>query len=72
MAGVSVVLVIVGVWDQTTTKMVPKYGAEAAMWNADATFFASVESQLGRGASVFELPFDPLPGVGRRLQDGRL
>jgi hypothetical protein len=59
-AAVSMVLVIVGVWDQTTTKMVPAYAAEAASWNADATFFHSLEVQFGRGA-VFELPFDPFP-----------
>jgi hypothetical protein len=56
-----VVVLAVGVLDQTGTSMVPPYRREAAEYRTDAHFVAAIQRRLPAGASVFELPYVPFP-----------
>lgn len=58
---VAVVLVLVGVFDQTTNAMVPDYAATKASWTTVSTFVGSIESGLTDGAKVLQLPYVPFP-----------
>lgn len=54
-------VLVLGVLDQTTPRFVPDYPVSARQWRSDATFVAAIEQRLGRGASIFELPYVPFP-----------
>ena len=54
-------VLVLGVLDQTTPRFVPDYTVSARQWRSDATFVAEIEQRLGRGASIFELPYVPFP-----------
>lgn len=55
------VVLVAGVLDQTSPDFVPGYRASAAEYRSDSAFFARVQSSLGAGAAVFELPYVPFP-----------
>jgi len=63
LAGVlALALVLVfGVWDQTSDTNIPPYSATARRWNSDARFVSEIEARLAPGAAVFELPYVPYP-----------
>jgi phosphoglycerol transferase len=61
-AAVAGLVLIVGVYDQTSAKMTPRYADATASWNSDDAYFAHVEKQLGKGASLFALPYARFPG----------
>ncbi len=56
-----VVLLAVGVLDETSPDFVPRYRTSANEYRSDTAFFGSVQARLGAGASVFELPYVPFP-----------
>jgi hypothetical protein len=54
-------LLLVGIFDQTTSAMVPDYGKIDAAWASTGQFVAQVEKPLSSGAEVFQLPYVPFP-----------
>jgi phosphoglycerol transferase len=60
-AAVPVVLLAVGVLDQTTTDQVPDYEGVGARREAVADFVGQAELALPDGASVLQLPYMPFP-----------
>lgn len=60
LAALSVVLLL-GVYDQTSDSYVPSYRATARQWRSDGRLVQDIEARLPRGASVFELPYVPFP-----------
>jgi phosphoglycerol transferase len=59
-AGLAVLLVL-GFLDQTNGDSVPSYAQTRASYRSDAAFVAGMQHTLGRGASVFQLPYEPFP-----------
>ncbi len=55
------IVVIIGVYDQTTPSMVPKYEATAREWASLGDFVSRAETGLAPGAMVFQLPYIPFP-----------
>jgi len=60
-SAVAVLLVVVGVLDQTSSAIIPDSRRSEAEWNADATFVHEIEDTLGPGGKVFQLPYLPFP-----------
>jgi phosphoglycerol transferase len=60
-SAVAIVLVVVGVLDQTSTAIIPDSRRSEAEWNADAVFVREIEDTLGPGGKVFQLPYVPFP-----------
>jgi hypothetical protein len=59
-----VALVVFGVADQTTRRMVPSYAATAAAWRSDDAFVKSIQRRLPRGAEIYQLPYVSFPEAG--------
>ncbi|MFM8305330.1 MAG: hypothetical protein ACKOA9_13720 [Actinomycetota bacterium] len=57
-------LLLVGILDQFTPRMVPRYTATKRTFTSDATFFARVERTLPKGSAVFNLPYVYFPESG--------
>jgi len=57
----AVIIVTVGVLDQTSSAIVPDSRRSAAEFDSDARFVRRLESQLPTGAAVFQLPYLPFP-----------
>jgi hypothetical protein len=62
LAGLAAVL-IVGVFDQSSTLAIPTYTATGESWGSDSLFVGSIQRVLAPGSSVFELPYMPFPEV---------
>ncbi|HLM17358.1 MAG TPA: hypothetical protein VK549_06020, partial [Acidimicrobiia bacterium] len=60
-SGVAVLLVAIGVFDQTSVRIIPDSRNSQAAWNADAVFVKEIERTLGPGGKVFQLPYLPFP-----------
>jgi phosphoglycerol transferase len=56
-----IVILILGVLDQTSPAWVPDYAGRAAAWQADGKFVHTVEARLPDGAMVFQLPYMSFP-----------
>ncbi len=58
-----VVILVVGVWDQTGTSFffVPEYEKNKTEYQSDAEFVSRIEAQLPPRAMVFQLPYMPFP-----------
>ncbi|MCG2798740.1 MAG: hypothetical protein L6367_09395 [Cellulomonas sp.] len=54
-------LAVVALLDQTTDAMIPNYPAVRTAWTSDDAYFSKVDSLLGSGAAVFQLPIVPYP-----------
>lgn len=52
---------VVGVLDQTTTKMVPPYEDLATAWHSDQAFATQAAARLPEGSMVFQMPYAPFP-----------
>ena len=61
-AGLLLVVLAVGVLDQTSTAYKPPYAALEAEYRSDGDFVAAIEERLPAGAMVFQLPYHPFPG----------
>jgi phosphoglycerol transferase len=57
----AVLLVGIGIFDQTSKAIVPDSNNFANEWNSDAVFVKDIEDTLGPGESVFQLPYLPFP-----------
>ncbi len=62
LAGLAAVLVI-GVFDQSSTLAIPTYTATGESWGSDSLFVSAIQRVLPPGSSVFELPYMPFPEV---------
>jgi phosphoglycerol transferase len=62
-AAVAVVLVAVGLFDQTSPADRPDYAAIHSQFASDEAFFRAVADRLPSGTPVFELPHVPFPEV---------
>jgi len=60
-AGAAVLILTIGVYDQTSPAMIPDYAGTTASWDGDEAYFAEVGKELGNDASVFALPYAPFP-----------
>lgn len=63
-AGIAVVLLAVGLFDQTSPADRPDYEGIHRRFTSDETFFRTVADRLPAGTPVFELPHVPFPEVG--------
>ncbi len=54
-------VLVLGVLDETSEDFLPDYRAAAAEYHSDSAFFGAVQTRLGAGAEVFELPYVPFP-----------
>lgn len=54
-------VLVVGALDQTSPAFAPSYSSLHRAYSRDASFVASIERRLPRGAQVFELPYIPFP-----------
>lgn len=52
---------VVGLLDQSSNGFIPDYPRIDAKWSSDEAYFRELESRLGRGAEVFQLPVVPFP-----------
>jgi phosphoglycerol transferase len=60
-SGVAALLVVIGVFDQTSSAIIPDSRRNEAAWNADAVFVQRIEDTLGPDGKVFQLPYLPFP-----------
>jgi phosphoglycerol transferase len=60
-AGGAVLIVVIGVLDQTSDAIIPDSRTFEAEWNADQRFVDRIESTMGDGDPVFQLPYLPWP-----------
>jgi len=60
-SGVAVLLVAIGVFDQTSPGIIPDSRHFQTEWNSDAVFVKEIERTLGSGGKVFQLPYLPFP-----------
>jgi phosphoglycerol transferase len=58
---VAAALLVVGVLDQTTGSMTPRYDEVAAEWRSDEDWVEQVEEALPEQAAVLQLPYVPFP-----------
>jgi hypothetical protein len=56
-----VVVLVLGVLDQTTSKDAPDYSAIAAAWRIDSRFGQAIEREAPTGTRVLQLPYVPFP-----------
>src|SRR3954451_4410566 len=54
-------LLVFGILDQTTPRMVPSYAAISSEMASDDAFVKRIEAALPAGAMVFQLPYQPFP-----------
>ncbi|MGH2855584.1 MAG: hypothetical protein ACRDLF_15490 [Solirubrobacteraceae bacterium] len=54
-------ILLVGVLAQTSPRMVPAYTAVATRYEHEGAFIHSIEAQVPRGASIFQIPHVPFP-----------
>jgi hypothetical protein len=57
----AVLVLVIGVADQSLDSAVPEYAEVAATFASDQGFFGDLEAQLPHGAMVFQLPFRDYP-----------
>jgi phosphoglycerol transferase len=60
-AAVLVAICVVAVVDETSPAFTPNYDANAASYHGDEAFAQQIESTLGDGAMVMQLPYVPFP-----------
>jgi phosphoglycerol transferase len=63
-------VLVVGVYDQSTLTAIPPYYANGVAYGNDGLFVAQIQRLMPRQASIFELPYVPFPEnppVGRML-----
>jgi phosphoglycerol transferase len=69
-AAVCVVVLAVGVFDQTSSADIPDYKALERAWNSDDVFMHGIQRDLGKGAAVFEMPYVFFPEAGSIVGTG--
>ncbi len=64
LVGVGVVVIVLGIADQTSKQIVPDRRTYQAEFHADRAYFGAIEDRLPRNAAVFQLPYIPFPEAG--------
>jgi hypothetical protein len=54
-------VLVLGVLDQTSPKMIPDYQTEIANYRADGAFVHEIETQVPPNAAIYQLPYEPFP-----------
>ena len=54
-------LLLFGVWDQTSPRMIPPYAAISREMRGDDAFVKYIEASQPAGAMIFQLPYQPFP-----------
>jgi phosphoglycerol transferase len=62
LVGLAVVLVV-GIFDQSSLLAIPTYAANGASWGSDSLFVSAIQQVLPPGSSVFEMPYMAFPEV---------
>ncbi len=60
-SGCCLLLLVGGIWDQTTPAMIPAYAATKVAFESQVTFTGQVEQRLPPGAMVFQYPILDFP-----------
>jgi phosphoglycerol transferase len=60
-SAIALLLVGIGVFDQTSAAIIPNARPFEQEWNSDATFVHRIERELGPNQAVFQLPYLPFP-----------
>ncbi len=60
-SGLAILLVVIGVFDQTSSAIIPDSRRFQSEWNSDGVFVKKIEDTLGPGGAVFQLPYLPFP-----------
>jgi hypothetical protein len=63
-------VLLVGVFDQTSSSDVPDYDALERAWDSDEVFMHRIERELGAGAAVFQFPYVFFPEAGMIVGTG--
>jgi hypothetical protein len=61
---VLVIVVTLGVLDQTSSAFVPPYKQIHSSFTSDARFVQTIERRLASGSAIYELPYVPFPESG--------
>lgn len=61
----SLVFVFFGMWDQSTSAIVPNYAEIKVNYDSDADFVRRMETSLPADSMVFQLPYHPFPEMGK-------
>jgi phosphoglycerol transferase len=61
---ITAAVLVLGLLDQTSDRLVPAYGATDAAWKSDRSFVRSLESRLPDEGMVYQLPYMPFPEAG--------
>jgi hypothetical protein len=62
--GLLAAVLVFGLFDQVSSKVVPDYDRIEQDWNEDADYFDTIADELGPGAKVFEYPYVRFPEAG--------
>jgi len=60
-AGMLGALVVFGIADQTTNRMIPTYAVTGVAWRSDDAFVKTIEQRLPGGADIYQLPYVSFP-----------
>ncbi|MBL8190631.1 MAG: hypothetical protein JNK38_21610 [Acidobacteria bacterium] len=60
-AGCLLIVLMIGVFDQTSARFVPDYPKNKAEFASDQKFMRQLQASLPAGAMIFQLPFVPFP-----------
>jgi phosphoglycerol transferase len=63
-AGALLLLLMLGILDQTTPKLIPDYRAAKESFEQDETFVHSVEAVVPKSSMIFQLPYMDFPEAG--------
>jgi phosphoglycerol transferase len=67
---ICVVVLAIGIFDQTSSADVPDYKALEHAWDSDDVFMHGIERDLGAGSAVFQLPYVFFPEAGMIVGTG--
>lgn len=68
LGGVLLVVLAVGVFDQTSNAFIPNYPALRQQFESDGAFVGDIERLLPHDAMVFQLPYVPFPEAGSLIK----
>jgi phosphoglycerol transferase len=60
-SALAIVLLGIGIFDQTSPAIVPNSRNYEAEWNNDAAFVSQIDHTMPKGSAIFQLPYLPYP-----------
>ncbi len=57
-----IIILLIGIYDQTTKYFVPLYAATKEDFVTDGDFIATIEKIVPPNSKIFQLPYEPFPG----------